>query len=47
MCKYWKPKFKYEYVGWFVAMDILTASKANKKSLKQLQDKYNQIRSKE
>lgn len=44
MSNFYHPKYKYVYVNWFVKQGILTKSKANKMTKKQLQGKYYEIR---
>lgn len=41
---YWKPRFKWELVDWFVKQGILTKAKANKMQKKQLYGKYIETR---
>lgn len=47
MSNFWIPTYKWQYVQWFEDQKILTRSKANRMSLKQLRGKYCEIRSKE
>lgn len=44
MGAFWVPRYKYEYVEWFVNQKILERSKANRMSLKQLKGKYFEVR---
>jgi len=44
---YWHPNHKFQLVNWFVSNNILTYSKANKMSLKNLYGKYKEIREKQ
>ncbi len=42
----WKPKFKWQYVDWFVSMGILTKSNAEAMTKNQLDGKYWETRKK-
>jgi hypothetical protein len=47
MSNFWVPKFKWQYVEWFVKQGILTKNQANTMKLNNLRGKYFEIRSKE
>jgi hypothetical protein len=46
MSYFYLPRFKYQYVEWFVERGILSYTKANKMSLKSLSGKYREVRNK-
>jgi hypothetical protein len=47
MSYFWIPKFKWQYIQWFIKQGILTKSQAGKMKLNNLKGKYVEIRSKE
>jgi hypothetical protein len=41
---YWYPQFKWQLIEWFTSRGLLTKSKAERMTLRQLRGKYVEVR---